>query len=84
MLRPVTEYVIAVSPVVDKVTVGQADVFSKEGIKTLDPNIRQLQDDLAARLGARVQIQHGPKGKGKLVLTYNSLEELDGILGHIK
>ena len=29
MLRPVTEYVIAVSPVVDKVTVGQADVFSK-------------------------------------------------------
>ena len=52
--------------------------------KTLDPNIRQLQDDLAARLGARVQIQHGPKGKGKLVLTYNSLEELDGILGHIK
>ena len=51
---------------------------------TLDPNIRALQDDLATRLGARVQIQHGPKGKGKLVLTYNSLEELDGILGHIK
>ncbi|MDO8860112.1 ParB/RepB/Spo0J family partition protein [Haliea sp. E1-2-M8] len=50
----------------------------------LDPNIRQLQDDLSQRLGARVQIQHTAKGKGKLVLNYNSLDELDGILGHIK
>ena len=52
--------------------------------KTIDPNIRQLQDDLAQRLGARVQIQHSAKGKGKLVLAYNSLDELDGILSHIK
>ncbi|MFU8763277.1 MAG: ParB/RepB/Spo0J family partition protein [Haliea sp.] len=50
----------------------------------LDPNIRQLQDDLSQKLGARVQIQHSAKGKGKLVLSYNSLDELDGILGHIK
>ncbi|MFO7551236.1 MAG: ParB/RepB/Spo0J family partition protein [Haliea sp.] len=50
----------------------------------LDPNIRQLQDDLSQKLGARVQIQHTAKGKGKLVLSYNSLDELDGILGHIK
>lgn len=50
----------------------------------LDPNVRQLQDDLAQRLGARVQIQHSASGKGKLVLSYNSLDELDGILNHIK
>jgi ParB family chromosome partitioning protein len=50
----------------------------------IDPNIRHLQDDLSQRLGARVQIQHSAKGKGKLVLTYNSLDELDGILSHIK
>ncbi len=50
----------------------------------MDPNIRQLQDDLSQRLGARVLIQHGAKGKGKLVLSYNSLDELDGILSHIK
>lgn len=50
----------------------------------LDPNIRQLQDDLSRKLGARVQIQHTAKGRGKLVLSYNSLDELDGILGHIK
>ena len=52
--------------------------------KTLDPNIRHLQDDLSQRLGTKVQIQHSAKGKGKLVLNYNSLDELDGILGHIK
>jgi ParB family chromosome partitioning protein len=52
--------------------------------RQLDPNIRQLQDELSQRLGARVQIQHSAKGKGKLVLAYNSLQELDGILNHIK
>lgn len=52
--------------------------------KAIDPNIRHLQDDLSQRLGAKVQIQHTAKGKGKLVLNYNSLDELDGILAHIK
>lgn len=52
--------------------------------KQIDPNIRHLQDDLSRRLGAPVQIQHSAKGRGKLVLTYNSLDELDGILSHIK
>jgi len=50
----------------------------------LDPNIRRLQDDLTERLGAHVAIQHGGKGAGKLVIAYNSLDELDGILAHIR
>ncbi|MHA7927109.1 MAG: ParB/RepB/Spo0J family partition protein [Marinobacter sp.] len=50
----------------------------------VDPNIRALQDDLAERLGARVSIDHGQRGKGKLVIEYSSLDELDGILGHIR
>jgi ParB family chromosome partitioning protein len=52
--------------------------------KQQDPNIRHLQDDLSQRLGAQVLIQHTTKGRGKLVLSYNSLDELDGILRHIK
>ena len=48
-----------------------------------DPNIRRLQDDLAERLGAPVAVQHGARGKGRLVIQYNSLDELDGILAHI-
>ncbi|AJQ92081.1 ParB/RepB/Spo0J family partition protein [Gynuella sunshinyii] len=50
----------------------------------LDANIRNLEDTLGKRLGAPVDIQHGNNGKGKLVIKYNSLDELDGILGHIK
>jgi len=52
--------------------------------KELDPNIRHLQNDLAQKLGTKVQIKHSGSGKGSLVLSYNSLDELDGILGHIK
>ena len=52
--------------------------------KRLDPDTQRLQDDLCVKLGAKVNLQHGNKGKGKLVITYNSLDELDGILGHIK
>jgi len=50
----------------------------------LDPDIRRFQDQLSEKLGAKVQIQHSPRGKGKLIIDYNNLEELDGILGHIK
>lgn len=49
----------------------------------LDPDIRRLQDDLSERLGAAVKIQHSGKGRGKLVIQYASLDELDGILGKI-
>jgi ParB family chromosome partitioning protein len=49
-----------------------------------DPDIHRLEQDLGERIGARVAIQHGAKGKGKLVISYNSLDELDGILHHIK
>jgi ParB family transcriptional regulator, chromosome partitioning protein len=48
-----------------------------------DPNVRRLEQDLAEKLGARVAIQHSKGGKGKLVVSYNSLDELDGILAHI-
>lgn len=47
-------------------------------------DIRQLQDKLSDTLGAEVLIQHSAKGKGKLVINYNSLDELDGILNHIR
>jgi ParB family chromosome partitioning protein len=52
--------------------------------KKVDPDITRLEQDLGERIGARVAIQHGSKGKGKLVISYNSLDELDGILAHIK
>ena len=49
-----------------------------------DPNIRKLEADLSEKLGAKVQVQHASTGKGKLVISYHTLEELDGILEHIR
>ena len=48
-----------------------------------DPDVLRLQNELAERLGADVRIQHTAKGKGRLVINYNSLEELQGILEHV-
>jgi len=49
-----------------------------------DPDIRRLEQDISERLGAKVAVQHGRKGKGKLVIHYNTLDELDGILDHLQ
>ncbi|MDX2507025.1 MAG: ParB/RepB/Spo0J family partition protein [Gammaproteobacteria bacterium] len=49
-----------------------------------DPNIRNLQQNLTDKLGAKVMFQHGNKGRGKMVIHYNSVDELEGILAHIK
>ena len=48
-----------------------------------DPDVQRLELDLSEKLGARVVIQHTRSGKGKLLVSFNSLEELDGILEHI-
>lgn len=55
-----------------------------KGRQSMDPNVLHLQESLSERLGARVDIQHGAKGGGKLVINYHSLEELEGILEHIR
>ncbi len=52
--------------------------------KNLDPNVRRLQDELSEKLGAKVEIQHAANGRGKLVVSYHSLDELDGIIAHIQ
>ena len=52
--------------------------------KKVDPDINRLEQELGEKIGAKVAIQHGAKGKGKLVINYNNLDELDGILEHIK
>lgn len=52
--------------------------------KWADPNLTSLQTKLSDTLGAKVKIDHKQNGKGKLVVEYNSLDELDGILGHIQ
>lgn len=51
--------------------------------RSISPDIRRLEIEVSEKLGAKVRVDHGRKGAGKLVISYNSLDELDGILKHI-
>ena len=52
--------------------------------KVVDPNIASLQQRLTDHLGAKVAINDNGKGKGKLVISYTSNDELEGVLAHLK
>ena len=47
-------------------------------------DIRRLEVEVSEKLGAKVRVDHTKKGSGKVIISYNSLDELDGILKHIK
>lgn len=73
-------------------SVRQAEALARELIldkpkpknaQSLDPNVRKLQDNLSEKLGAAVKIEHKASGKGRLVVHYTTLDELEGILAHI-
>jgi ParB family chromosome partitioning protein len=49
-----------------------------------NPDIIRLENELSEKVGAHVQLKTSSKSKGKLIISYNSLDELDGILAHIK
>ncbi len=48
-----------------------------------DADVRRLENELSEKLGARVAFKQGAGGRGQLVISYSSHEELDGILAHI-
>lgn len=56
----------------------------KAPVRRIDPDVQRLIESLAEKLGAAVQLLQGKNGKGKIVISYNSLDELDGILDHIQ
>jgi len=76
----------------DGLTVRATERLAKEShtepkiqkIKVIDNDTLRLQEDLTARLGAKVTLNHKENGSGQLVIAYSSLDELDGIIGHIR
>ena len=60
----------------------EPEAEKKPPVKALE--VQKLEENLSQKLGAKVAIQYNTKGKGKLVVEYNNLDELDGILEHIK
>jgi ParB family chromosome partitioning protein len=49
-----------------------------------DPDVAILQQSLSEKLGAKVDIKHAKTGVGKIMIHYSSLEELEGVLEHLK
>lgn len=76
-----------------KMSVRQAELWVKRFLETADapketgsavnPEITRLEDSLANTLGAKITIQDAG-GKGKLLIHYHSLDELDGIIAKIE
>ena len=62
---------------------GESQAAKKTSTTKMNPDVLRLQDNLADKLGAKVQIKQSASGKGQLIIGYNSLDELDGILDHI-
>jgi ParB family chromosome partitioning protein len=60
------------------------DTAKKPKAQSRNTDILRLEKDMTDKLGAQVRIDHTSKGSGKLIISYNSLDELDGILAHIK
>lgn len=52
--------------------------------KSIDPDVRRLQEDLTDRLKLSVIIHHNAKGKGRLVIRYKNLNELDALLSYFQ
>ena len=78
----------------DSLTVRQTEVLVKKlqlgtsskpaALAPSTPDIKRLEDEISEKIGVPVSIQHTAKGAGKLVFKYNSVDELDGILAHLK
>jgi ParB family chromosome partitioning protein len=62
----------------------QAEPKEAPKAKAVDNDTLRLQDELTAKLGAKVLIEHKDNGSGKVVISYASLEELDGIIGLLR
>ncbi len=58
---------------------------ARKGAKShVDPDVRALQQKLSDKLGAKVRIRHSRRGKGKLTIEFGNLDQLDGILAHLR
>lgn len=49
-----------------------------------DADTRRLERDVSERIGAPVSIDHDANGRGKVVIGYSTLDELEGILRHLR
>ena len=85
MLRMILERNLSVREVEDLVRNLRAPLTPKT-LKTRSPLPQKLQDiqrSISARLSVKVDIQRNTKGKGSIVISFDSDDELDRIVSHI-
>jgi ParB family chromosome partitioning protein len=63
---------------------GGSAVATRSRPPAKDPDTLRLEQELSDRIGAPVSIAHGNGGRGQLVISYTSLDELEGILRHLR
>jgi len=74
----------ATEALVKKIQSGKPTKKKPAAAETANADIRRLETEITDKLGAKVKIDHSAKGFGKVTISYNNLDELDGILKHIK
>ncbi|HUF21410.1 MAG TPA: ParB/RepB/Spo0J family partition protein [Burkholderiales bacterium] len=75
---------LSVRQVEDLVNERPPAVTTARRVKRKDRDIAALEEELAQTLGTGVKISHGAKGRGKLVIAYASLDQLDDILARLR
>jgi ParB family transcriptional regulator, chromosome partitioning protein len=85
--------IVASEVVAKSLSVRQAEALVRRTIEEINkpaeqkvfnnPDLEKLEQGISEKVGVPVMLQHTAKGKGKLVLKYNNLDELDGILHHL-
>nr|WP_136250708.1 ParB/RepB/Spo0J family partition protein [Ningiella ruwaisensis] len=68
---------------VKKTQEGTATSTSSNAKQKADPDVVRLETSLTEHLGARVKIDHNKKGKGKMVIAFDDLEQLEGIIERV-
>jgi ParB family chromosome partitioning protein len=62
----------------------RGDRVARSPASSASADVQRLEQDLSERVGASVRIAHRKDGSGQVSIRYTSLDELDGILEHIK
>ncbi len=84
LAREVVRKRLSVRQTEDLVRRQLAGAETREPGRERDSDLLRLEESLAQKLGSKVAIRHSAKGTGKLVISYGSVAELEGILSHIQ
>ena len=70
---------------IERLVSGKKEKNAAQNTKKIkDPNTASLEREISEILGATTEIKHNKQGKGKMIVSFKTLETLQGILEKIK